>query len=185
MADGSDDVGVSEERIAELEERIEELSEELRSPPEGPFGLPRPPTPGEVLAFVDDHAIPTTIAILEANIRALRALRGAINLLRQAEKRDPTGRAEDLRDRTDSIAREAVGELDRAVSDLTTAIEGDGLPDDEEARSVLQEIRAVRDEVAGALEADGTGEGDGTGESDAGESASDPGHTFETFGVGG
>jgi hypothetical protein len=58
MSDGPDDVGVSEERVAELEERIEELSEELRSPPEGPFGLPRPPTPGELLAFVDDHAIP-------------------------------------------------------------------------------------------------------------------------------
>jgi hypothetical protein len=156
MSDGSDDVGVSEERIAELEERIEELSGELRSPPDGPFGLPRPPTPGEVLDFVDDHAIPTTIAILEANIRALRALRGAINLLRRAEKQDPTGRAEDLRDRTDSIARDAVGELDRAVSDLTTALEGDELPDDEEARSVLQEIRSVRDEISDALTSERT-----------------------------
>ena len=155
MSDGSEDAGVSEERIAELEGRIEELSEELRSPPEGPFGLPRPPTPGEVLEFVDDHAIPTTIAILEANVRALKALRGAISLLRRTEERDPTGRAEDLRDRTDSVAREAVTELDRAVSDLATAIEADSLPDDDEARSVLREIRAVRDEVTDTLTSDG------------------------------
>jgi hypothetical protein len=167
MSDGPEDVGVSEERVAELEERIEELSEELRSPPEGPFGLPRPPTPGEVLGFVDDHAIPATIAILEANVRALKALRGAISLLRRREERDPeTGT---LRDRTDSVAREAVTELDRAVSDLGDAIEGNGLPDDGEARSVLEEIRAVRDEVADALDPpegnDATGD-DGSGRSD-------------------
>jgi hypothetical protein len=150
MSDGSGRRDVSEERVGELEERIEELSEELRAPPEGPFGLPRPPTPGEVLTFVDDHAIPTTIAVLTANVRALKALRAAIRLLRRTEERDlpETGR---LRDRTDAVAREAVTELDRAVSDLATAIEGEGLPDNDEARSVLQEIRAVRDEVADAL----------------------------------
>ncbi|MFB6227076.1 MAG: hypothetical protein ABEH88_00560 [Halobacteriales archaeon] len=181
MSDGSDDVGVSEERIAELEERIEELSGELRSPPEGPFGLPRPPTPGEVLRFVDDHAIPTTIAILEANVRALKALRGAISLLRRTEERDPTGTAEGLRDRTDSVAREAVTELDRAVSDLADAIEGNGMPDDEEARSVLREIRSVRDEVADALTSDDTtietaGNTEGSSaEGDADESAPDDG----------
>jgi hypothetical protein len=153
---------LSEERIAELEERIEDLSEELRAPPEGPFGLPRPPTPGEVLAFVDDHAIPTTIAILEANVRALKALRGAIGLLRRTEERTPggrtatgSGRTDGLRARTDSVAREAVGELDRAVSDLANAIEGDALPDNDEAESVLREIRAVRDDVADALASDG------------------------------
>lgn len=153
---------LSEERIAELEERIEELSGELRAPPEGPFGLPRPPTPGEVLAFVDDHAIPTTIAILEANVRALKALRGAIGLLRRTEERTPggrtatgSGRTDGLRARTDSVAREAVGELDRAVSDLANAIEGEALPDNDEAESVLREIRAVRDDVADALASDG------------------------------
>ena len=56
------ETGISEERIAELETRIEELSAELREPPRGPLGLPRPPTPGELLAFGDDHAIPTTIS---------------------------------------------------------------------------------------------------------------------------
>jgi hypothetical protein len=154
---------VSEERIATLEERIEELSDELKRPPRGPLGLPRPPTPGELLAFVDDHAIPTTIAILEANVRALKALRGAVGLLRRTEERDlpEAGR---LRDRTDSVAREAVTELDRAVSDLATAIEGEALPDNEAARSVLQEIRAVRDEVAGALEESTNGSEGGTGE---------------------
>jgi hypothetical protein len=153
---------LSEERIAELEARIEDLSKELRAPPEGPFGLPRPRRPGEVLAFVDDHAIPTTIAILEANVRALRALRGAIGLLRRTEERTPGGRTATgsdqtggLRARTDSVAREAVGELDRAVSNLSNAIEGETLPDNDEAESVLQEIRAVRDDVADALASDG------------------------------
>jgi hypothetical protein len=168
------ETGISEERIAELEIRIEELSADLREPPRGPLGLPRPPTPGELLAFVDDHAIPTTIAVLEANVRALKALRGAIGLLRRAEERTPGDRtapvgdrADGLRARTDSVAREAVTELDRAVSDLATAIEGEALPDNEEARSVLREIRTVRDEVAGALATDDPGTTDGTGGGDA------------------
>jgi len=174
-SEGDDERGetrVSEDRIAELEQRIEELSAELRAPPRGPLGLPRPPTPGELLAFVDDHAIPTTIAILEANVRALKALRGTIGLLRRAEERDPGDRSRAIRDRTDSVAREAVAELDRAVSDLATAIEGEGLPDDRKARSVLQEIRSVRDEVADALEASGATEED-SGGSDTGEGESD------------
>jgi hypothetical protein len=172
MSDGPEDVGVSEERVAELEERIEELSEELRSPPEGPFGLPRPPTPGEVLRFVDDHAIPTTIAILEANVRALRALQGAISLLRRTEERD-LPETKRLRDRTDSVAREAVGELDRAVSDLGDAIEGSGLPENEEARSVLQEIRSVRDEVADALTSENATNGPGAERLNTGGDADD------------
>jgi hypothetical protein len=175
---------VSEERIAELEARIEELSAELREPPRGPLGLPRPPTPGELLAFVDDHAIPTTIAILEANVRGLKALRGTIGLLRRAEERDPGGRSTAIRDRTDSVAREAVAELDRAVSDLATAIEGGGLPDDRKARSVLQEIRSVRDEVADALEASGATEED-SGGSDAGKGESDDGRANERSDGGG
>jgi len=163
---------ISEERIAELEDRIEELSREIRSPPRGPLGLPRPPTPEELLAFVDDHAIPTTIAVLEANVRALKALRGAIGLLRRTERRDRgrDGRAGDLRERTDTVAREAVAELDRAVSDLATAIEGRELPDNPEARSVLAEIRSVRDEVASALEADEAVESDAPS-----DGADDPG----------
>ena len=168
------ETGISEERIAELEARIEELSVELGEPPRGPLGLPRPPTPGELLAFVDDHAIPTTIAMLEANVRALKALRGAIGLLRRAEERTPGDRtvpvgdrADGLRAHTDAVAREAVTELDRAVSDLATAIEGEALPDNEEARSVLREIRTVRDEVAGTLATDDHGTTDGTGGGDA------------------
>ena len=177
---------VSEERIAELEERIEGLSQELRTPPEGPFGLPRPPTPDELLAFADDHAIPTTIAVLETSVRTLKALRAAIRLLRRTEEYDPGERPGTLRDRTDSVAREAVAELDRAVSDLTTAIEGEALPDDEQARSVLQEIRSVRDDVADALE---TGSSNGSGTTDdAGGSTdgrSDDGDDSESSGESG
>ena len=103
MSDGSaagknGETGISEERIAELEARIEELSVELGEPPRGPLGLPRPPTPGELLAFVDDHAIPTTIAVLEANVRALKALRGAIKLLRQTEGDGSGSRADGIRE---------------------------------------------------------------------------------------
>jgi len=161
MSDSSDtEEGVPEERIAELEARIEELRRDVR-PPRGPFGLPRPPTPGEVLRFVDEQALPTAIAALEANVRALEALREAIRLLRRVEDRDLGEQTGNLRERTDSLAREAIREFDRAVTDLGEAVEGGGLPDDERARSVLQEARAVREEVRSALE-NGAARSDGT-----------------------
>lgn len=175
---------IAEERLAELETRIEELRREVR-PRRGPLGLPRPPTPGELLAFADEHALPTTIAVLEANVRALEALREAIRLLRRVEDRDLRGRtaelgdrADGLRERTDTLAREAITEFDRAVTDLAEAIEGGGLPDDARARSVLREARAVRDEVTTALEAgvDGADE-NGAGETATGASEGDDGET--------
>jgi hypothetical protein len=142
-----------EERLAELETQIEELRRQI-GPPRGPLGLPRPPSPGELLRFADEHAIPTTIAILEANVRALEALRDAIGLLRRVEDRDRRERSEGLRDRTDTLAREAIEEFDRAVMDLAEAVEGGGLPDEEEARSVLREARTVREEAASGTEID-------------------------------
>ena len=93
--EGTPEQPISEERFAELETQVEELRREI-GPPRGPLGLPRPPSPGELLRFADEHAIPTTIAILEANVRALEALREAIGLLRRVEDRDLQNRAASL-----------------------------------------------------------------------------------------
>ena len=57
------------EVTAELSETLESLRAELQEPPEGPLGLPRPPTPRELLRFTEQYTIPTTIALLEAAIR--------------------------------------------------------------------------------------------------------------------
>ncbi len=66
---------------ADLAASLEALRDDVAPRPRrGPFGLPRPPRPVELLRFADDHAIPTVIALLEANVRALELLRAALRL---------------------------------------------------------------------------------------------------------
>lgn len=139
------------DRVAELEDTLEELREELE-PSRGPFGLPRPPSPREIIRFTDEYAIPTAIAILEANIRTLQLLRAVLRGARGAP------RGEEVRDRASSLGRTTAESVDRALADLQAAIEGADLPQDDEARSLLEEAkglnREIRDRLADANRAD-------------------------------
>jgi hypothetical protein len=134
------------ERLAkDLSTTLAELRDELetREPPRGLFGLPRPPTPGELLELTDEFAIPAVIAILEANIRALEAFRAAIRLARAGEEVGERGR--ETRKRGEQLGRDAIERLDDVLVDLQEAL--DGRPQDPAARTLADEARALRDEI--------------------------------------
>jgi len=123
-----------ERRVAELETALRERKRERR--PRGPLGLPRPPTPRELLRAADEHAIPATIASLEATIHALELLRLAIRA--DDRRRESSERAE-------RIGAAALSRLDDALADARDALEG--RPTDEEARRLLAETRRLRDDI--------------------------------------
>jgi hypothetical protein len=147
---------MTDERDDDLEEQVDELRRELsalrdqlegemRPPPTGPLGLPRPPTPGELIRFADEFAIPAAIAVLEANIKALELVRGALRLL------DPDRGAvegERARRRAESVGKSALTRLDRTVDDLQRALEEGTLPRDENARDIVEDARRLRGEIA-------------------------------------
>ncbi len=136
-----------EERVDELQRSLEELRREIGPrPPRGPGGLPRPPTPGELVRFADRQAIPTAIAVLEANVRALELLQGALRLA-------DTGRvageeAERTRERAESLSRRSLDRLDDVLEDLQEATRADTLPSSGDERDILREARDLREEIA-------------------------------------
>jgi hypothetical protein len=149
---GDREVAATAEELAEV---LSELRAELREGRRGPFGLPAPPRPGEVLRFTDEHAIPFAIAVLEANIRALELLQGAIRLVESGQRTGEEARA--TRDRAASLSRATLDRLDDALADLETAATGRELPPDESARSIVEEARRLRAELSDALDGEGTG----------------------------
>ncbi|MDL5360788.1 hypothetical protein [Halalkalicoccus sp. NIPERK01] len=140
-----------EERVDELQRSLEELRREIEPrPPRGPGGLPRPPTPGELVRFADRQAIPTAIAVLEANVRALELLQEALRLA-------DTGRAagegaERTRERAEDLSRRSLDRLDAVLDDLQEATRGDTLPPDGDERDILEDARRLREEIADRIE---------------------------------
>jgi hypothetical protein len=138
--------------ITDLVTTLQELETEVE--PTTDSGLPRPPTPGELLRFTSDVTIPAVILILKSNIEALKLLRRA---LRMADGRPTsTGSASDeVRRRASDLSRATLSRLDGALTDLQQAVEG--TPEDEEARELIQEAQQLRDQIRDQL-ADETGE---------------------------
>ena len=139
-----------DESVDDLAKTLESLRAELRDPPEGPLGLPRPPTPGEFLRFTERYTIPALISILETSIRTLELLAAAI---RVADDRSldgsSTGRRGADEPRTDSIAsasRRTLQTLDDALADLQSAAAG-GEVRNPELQELLSEARDLRAEV--------------------------------------
>ncbi|WP_331232934.1 DUF7547 family protein [Natronorarus salvus] len=157
---------MADERDDDLEEQVDELRRELstlrdrlegemRPPPTGPLGLPRPPTPGELIRFADEFAIPAAIAVLEANIKALELVRGALHLL------DPDRGAVEgtrARRRAESVGKSALTRLDRTVEDLQRALDEGTLPRDENAREIVEDARRLRGEIADRIDGSRNGE---------------------------
>jgi hypothetical protein len=133
LADASED----------LADTLEALREELQSPPRGPLGLPRPPTPGELFRFTEQYTIPAVISLLETSIRVLELLGGAIRLAEgRAFEEHSTQRADRLAD----VSRTTLRKLDDALAEVQEAAAG-GRPDDPEVRRLLEEARDLRTEV--------------------------------------
>lgn len=128
---------------------LRELRGELRRPPRGPMGLPRPPTARELLSFTERQAIPTTIAVLEANIRVLELLADAIRTVERSD--DTSHRAAERaprdrpRSRATAASRSTLDRLETTLDDLQDALEGE--PPGSETRRLLEEARALREEI--------------------------------------
>jgi hypothetical protein len=147
LADAADD----------LAETLEALREELRAPPRGPLGLPRPPRPGELLELTERYTIPALIALLETNIRLLELLAAAIRLVGDhpvdagrerrlnASEFAVTGGREGL-DRLTAASRTTLERLDDALADLQEAAT-EGTPENPEAERLLEQARELRAEI--------------------------------------
>lgn len=136
--------------VDELAGTLESLRTELREPPRGPLGLPRPPTPREFLRFTERFAIPATISLLEASIRTLELLAAAI---RVADGRPLDGESAVRReaaaagtDRLAAASRRTLGALDDALAELQSAA-GGGEAESPELQRLLSEARELREEV--------------------------------------
>ena len=143
---------LADELSATLDDLRDELERE-RGPPRGPLGLPRPPTPRELVRFTDEYTIPTLIAVLEANIRLLEALQGAIRLARTGQAAGEQGR--EMRALTEELGRDGLDRLDDVLVDLQDAL--DGRPENPEARTLLDDARALRHEIDDRLAETGDG----------------------------
>ena len=153
MADRDD------EELAELADELADVLRELRDELRAnrhqrdqsrglDVNLPSPPSPGELLTFTDEQLIPAAIAILEANIRALELLQGAIRLARPGRAGE---HASSVRAGAESMSRSTLERLDGVLADLQDAATEGGLPPDSEARDVVTEARRLRDEIDDAL----------------------------------
>lgn len=157
MTDSRDDDVDFAATAEELSTVLQELRDELRrEPPRGPFGLPRPPSPSEVVRFADEVAIPGTIAVLEVNIKLLETVQRAIRVVdtgNRARER-ATGardRASGSAERLAEVSDRTLERLERSLADLQTALDDGGLPDDGAAGELLSEARALRDDVQSRL----------------------------------
>jgi len=173
MADDRDDL---EERVEELEATLRELRDEMRRPPRGPMGFPRPPTPQEVLRFTGEYGIPTAIAVLEANLRALEMLQRVLRYVDPADATSETG--DELGSRAQRASRATLDRLESSLGDLEDAIAEGDLPRESAARNILQEARRlnedIRDELsAGREQADAASEPGGVDTESAGADATD------------
>ncbi|MGM0591339.1 MAG: DUF7547 family protein [Halobacteriota archaeon] len=143
MASRDDDL---DELLGDLETTLGALRRELqeRERPTRRRGF-EPPTPSDVLRFTDEYTIPTVIAVLEANIRALELLQ---RLLRVADPGRTTREgAAETRARLDDVGRTARSGMERALSDLRTALSEADLPPDSESRTIVEDARELAEEI--------------------------------------
>jgi len=154
MADRDDELA---ESVAELTETVAELQAELEAVQERRRQRPRlrPPTPGELLRLADEVAIPTLVAILEANLRALEAFQRGIQLVRtDREVRDRSDAVADAtRSRAEQLRRTTLDGLDTALVELQRAVGEGALPRDRRAQELIEEARGLREEVDERLRA--------------------------------
>lgn len=132
--------------IRDLARTINDLGDELE--PRRRSRL-RPPTPRDVLRLTDEVAIPATLTMLQASVRALETFQRGIRLLRtEQEVRDRTASAAaETERRADSLRRTTVSQLDTALAELQRAVSTGSLPADDRVRNLLDEARTLRDQV--------------------------------------
>jgi hypothetical protein len=138
---------MSRDRDDELADLLDELADTLRRleaqvepdrPRRGPFGLPPPPSPRDVMAFTGEYAIPTAIAVLRANVKMLELVGAILRAGATAdESRQRGGEA------VERLRGETASHLERALAEIQEAIEEGDLPQTPEARDVVEEARRL------------------------------------------
>lgn len=148
--------------IADLVRTLRELEAEFE--PRTESGLPRPPSPRELMRFTSDVGIPAAILLLRTNVEALKLLQRALRL---ADGRTPTTGSDGTaaRQRAERLSRATLSRLDGALVELQDAVEG--RPEDEDARDLLQEARELRNDVESKLEERTNGETPALGDDEA------------------
>ncbi|MFP8958427.1 hypothetical protein ACLI4Y_17070 [Natrialbaceae archaeon A-CW3] len=155
MDDPNDDLAAA---IRELTATLELLREELTT--QGPRRPPlRPPTPRELTRFGDEIAIPALIALLEANVRALKALQRGLKVARvERDAKDAAGDAADrTKRRSSELRKTTLSHLDSALNELQDAVSSDSIDADERTKTLLedaQRLRADLDQRLSSLEAE-------------------------------
>ncbi|WP_254837705.1 DUF7547 family protein [Natronomonas marina] len=160
--DDTDDLQAS---VRELSATLEELRAELRGPPTGPLGLPRPPKPGELLRLTEEYTIPALVSVLETNIRLLELLAAALRVADGRPLAESSGSdaladvgersLEGVRRGGEGLAaasRATLQRLDDALADLENAAAGEPA-ENPEVRQLLSEARNLRAEVDEGLAA--------------------------------
>lgn len=141
------------ERLDQLEDSMRQLRREHRredrSTTRRPLGVPRPPTPRELLEFTDRHAIPATVAFLEANVRALEAAQAALRVARGGD--EVRERATSVRERSTALSARTVDTLESALDDLARELRDGALPDDTVSRTILEDAQRLTDEIRSEL----------------------------------
>lgn len=128
--------------VSDLVRTLQELEEEFE--PRTESGLPRPPSPRELMRLTSDVGIPGVILLLRTNIEALKLLQRALRL---AEGRPPTtgSGGSEVRQRAEQVSRTTLSRLDGALAGLQHAVEG--RPGDADARELVDEARDLREDV--------------------------------------
>jgi hypothetical protein len=110
-----------------------------------------PPSAGDLLRFTEEYTIPTVIATLEATIAALELLRGLLRLV-DPDRRAVGPAAGRAGGRLAAAGDSAVGGVERALSELRTALSAADLPEDESARRLIEDARALSETVEDRLD---------------------------------
>lgn len=148
-----DDRGGSdlEAQVAELATTLEELQRQIEPARRPPLVPPRP-SMDELRRFSSEVAIPGLILLLETNVRALKLLQRTIRLT--DDRRRAGDQASAVSEQVSDLGVTALARLEDALADVQSALEGQ--PDDAEARDLLAEARALREDIEAQLRADGT-----------------------------
>lgn len=156
MPSDSDDEDLAAD-AAELARLLRELRSDLERYERrrrGPAGLPRPPSPRELLTFADEVAIPTLIAILEVNVKLLEALRRTIRLAEGGERVRERGEAASTRGRdvARDVSERTLDGLASALSDLQRALDEDAVPEEAAAADLVERVQELRSEVEDSVD---------------------------------
>jgi hypothetical protein len=133
----------SDAELAELLAELQTTLEDVQSSVGSDRQIPRTT---ELLRYTESYTIPTLIAALEAAVRALELLQATLRLVdgRPPVQSNRTRQGEPTTG-VGSVGRATVERVDAALSELTDAVEGE--PPAQEARDLLTEARALREEI--------------------------------------